>query len=262
MEEVVLRQQRGGVLLLTLNRPEQMNALSTGLITVLGDQVAAAAADPATRVIHIAGAGAAFCAGADLIEARSLTRSPADFRAWLLRWRHTFGALGACPKPVVALLNGITLAGGLELALACDYMVACRSAKIGDVHANYGLVPGGGGSQRLPDAVGSRWARWLMFTGSVLSADRANEIGLVQQVFDDETFEEDCWAMGEKTAGRSQPGLALMKRLSAPSISPQGIELEIEAAAHLIVAEDAREGLAAFEEKRRPHFTAVLDDLG
>ena len=228
MEEVVLRQQRGGVLLLTLNRPEQMNALSTGLITVLGDQVAAAAADPATRVIHIAGAGAAFCAGADLIEARSLTRSPADFRAWLLRWRHTFGALGACPKPVVALLNGITLAGGLE----------------------------------LPDAVGSRWARWLMFTGSVLSADRANEIGLVQQVFDDETFEEDCWAMGEKTAGRSQPGLALMKRLSAPSISPQGIELEIEAAAHLIVAEDAREGLAAFEEKRRPHFTAVLDDLG
>lgn len=261
MAETVLRRQHGGVLLLTLNRPDQMNALSTDLITALGDEVAAAAADPATRVIHITGAGAAFCAGADLIEARSVTQSPAAFRAWLLLWRRTFDALGACAKPVVALLNGITLAGGLELALACDYMVACRSAKIGDAHANYGLVPGGGGSQRLPDAVGARWARWLMFTGSVLSAERANEIGLVQQVFDDETFEQDCWEMGEKMAGRSQPGLALMKRLSTPRVPPRDFELEIEAAAHLIAAEDAREGLAAFQEKRRPEFTAVLDDL-
>jgi enoyl-CoA hydratase/carnithine racemase len=262
MAEMVLRQQRGGVLLLTLNRPDQLNALNTGLITALGEEVAAAAADPATRVIHITGADAAFCAGADLVEARAVTQSPAAFRAWLLLWRRTFDAFGACAKPVVALLNGTTLAGGLELALACDYMVACRSARIGDAHANYGLVPGGGGSQRLPDALGARWARWLMFTGSVLSADRANEIGLVQQVFDDETFEQDCWKMGEKMAGRSQPALALMKRLSAPRIPPQGFELEIEAAAHLITAEDAREGLAAFQEKRRPEFTAVLDDLG
>lgn len=185
-------------------------------------------------------------------------QSPAAFRARLLLWRRTFDALGACAKPVVALLNGITLAGGLELALACDYMVACRSAKIGDAHANYGLVPGGSGSQRLPDAVGARWARWLMFTGSVLSADRANEIGLVQQVFDDETFEQDCWEMGVKMARRSQPGLALMKRLSTPRIPPRDFELEIEAAAHLIAAEDAREGLAAFQESGVPSSPGCL----
>ena len=261
MADIVLREQRGGVLLLTLNRPDQMNSLSKGLVSALGAEIATAATDPTVRVIHITGAGPAFCAGADLIEARSITQSSADFRALLLLWRHTFDALGACAKPVVALLNGITLAGGLELALACDYIVASRSARIGDVHANPRMVPSGGGSQQLPNTVGSRFARWLMFTGAILLAGRAHDIGLVQQVFDDETFEGDCWAMGEKMALRSQPGLALMKRLSAPRLSSQGIELEIEAAAHLIVAEDAREGLAAFQEKRRPEFAAVLDGI-
>jgi enoyl-CoA hydratase len=262
VSDIVLREQRGGVLLLTLNRPDQMNALSTDLVSGLGAALADAVVDPTVKVVHVTGAGPAFCAGADLIEARTVTQSAADFRAWLLLWRRTFDAIDRCPKPVVALLNGMTLAGGLELALACDYMVAQRSAKVGDVHANYGLVPGGGGSQRLPEAVGSRFARWLMFTGEILPADQAHAIGLVQQVFDDETFIDDCWAMGARMATRSQPGLAFMKRLSRPRITAAGIELEIEGAAHLITSEDAREGLAAFQEKRRPEFTAVLDDLG
>jgi enoyl-CoA hydratase/carnithine racemase len=157
---------------------------------------------------------------------------------------------------VIAAVNGLGLAGGLELALACDFIVARRGARIGDAHANYGLAPGGGGTQRLPDAIGARAARWLMFTGETLSAEKAEAIGLVQQVFDDATFMDDVWAMGATMATRSAPGLAFMKRLSSPQgVTGRGLDLEIDGAAHLIVAPDAREGLAAFGEKRRPRFT-------
>lgn len=254
--DLVTVEQRGGVRLLTLNRPEQMNALCDALVVALGEEVARAAADDSVKVIHITGAGKAFCAGADLIEAETVTSDGASFRRWLNTWRRTFDAFDHCPKPVVALLNGLTLAGGLELALACDYMVASSSARIGDVHANFGLVPGGGGSQRLTDAIGSRNARWLMFTGEALKADRALELGLVQAVIASETFAEECWLMGATMAERSQPGLAFMKRMSRPRITSQGIELEIEAAAHLVVGPDAREGLSAFREKRTPSFSA------
>ena len=145
MTDLILADQRGGVRLLTLNRPEQMNSLSTDLVTALDVAVRDADADPSVRVVHLTGAGRAFCAGADLIEARALTQSAADFRQWLQLWRRTFEFFGECRKPVVALVNGLALAGGLELALSCDYIVASSAAKIGDVHANYGMVPGGGG---------------------------------------------------------------------------------------------------------------------
>lgn len=257
---LVLVEDREGVRLLTLNRPDQMNALSAALVGALGEELARAGADPAVRVVHVTGAGRAFCAGADLIESEVVTADSAAFRGLLRRWRRVFDSIDACPKPVVALLNGLTLAGGLELALACDYMVASSAARIGDVHANFGLVPGGGGSQRLTDAVGARAARWLMFSGEMVSADRALALGLVQEVVPADDFLEVCWEKGATMSARSQPGLAFMKRLSRPSITAQGIELEIEGAAHLVVGPDAREGLAAFREKRSPRFQAAADD--
>lgn len=260
MEQLVLREQRGAVLQIALNRPEQMNALNSALVTALADAVTDARRDDSVAVIHLTGTGRGFCAGADLIEASTATRSADGFRRWVGQWHRTFATFEACPKPVIALLNGLTLAGGLELALACDYMVAARSAKLGDLHANFGLVPGGGGSQRLPDAVGSRFARWLMFTGEMLTAHRALEIGLVQQVIDDDIFAEACWNTGEKMAARSRPGLAFMKRMSRPVLREQALALEIEAAANLVVAEDAREGLSAFAAKRPPRFSALADD--
>ena len=259
MVDVVLRELRGGVLKLTMNRPEQLNALSGDLVRGIGAAIRDARSDD-VRVVVITGGGRAFCAGADLLEAESIVQVAADFRSWLLLWREVFDSLEELDKPVIAALNGLTFAGGLELALACDVMVATRSAKIGDVHANYGLVPGGGGSQRLPDAVGSRWARWLMYSGEVLTADEARSIGLVQKVFDDATFVDDVWAMGARMAARSAPGLALMKRLSRSTrVDDRGLSLEIEAAAHLIVAEDSREGFAAFRDKRQPHFRGAPD---
>ncbi|MEO5664702.1 MAG: enoyl-CoA hydratase/isomerase family protein, partial [Nocardioides sp.] len=234
------------------------NALSGELVAALGEALARCRADAEVRVVVITGAGRAFCAGADLIEAAEVTQDSAAFRELLLSWKSAFSAMGASPKPVIAALNGLTLAGGLELALSADFMVASSKAKIGDVHANFGLVPGGGGSQRLTDAIGSRAARWLMFTGETLDAERARSLGLVHDVFAAETFLEDVWAMATTMAARSATGLAFMKRMSSPrGVTDDGLDLEINAAAHLVVGPDAREGLAAFGEKRSPHFTAV-----
>lgn len=258
MADVLTVEKRGGVTLLTLNRPSQMNALSGELVAALGEALARCRADAEVRVVVITGAGRAFCAGADLIEAAEVTQDSAAFRELLLSWKSAFSAMDASPKPVIAALNGLTLAGGLELALAADFMVASSSAKIGDVHANFGLVPGGGGSQRLNDAVGSRAARWLLFTGEMLDAEQARSIGLVQDVFAADTFLDDVWAMATTMASRSATGLAFMKRMSRPrGVTDDGLDLEINAAAHLVVGPDAREGLAAFSEKRPPLFTAV-----
>ena len=259
MADVLTQERRGAVALLTLNRPDQMNALSGDLVAALGEAVASCRADAEVRVVVITGAGRAFCAGADLIEAAEVTQDSAAFRELLMSWKSAFSAMDASPKPVIAALNGLTLAGGLELALSADFMVASSKARIGDVHANFGLVPGGGGSQRLTDAVGSRAARWLMFTGETLDAEQARSLGLVHEVFAAETFIDDVWAMATKIASRSATGLAFMKRMSSPrAITDDGLDLEINAAAHLVVGEDAREGLAAFGEKRSPHFTAVV----
>lgn len=259
MSDVIIEERRDRVALLTLNRPDQMNALSGELVCALGDALARCRTDPEVRVVVLTGAGRAFCAGADLMEAAKVTQDSAAFRELLLSWKAAFLAMGDSPKPVIAALNGLTLAGGLELALSADFMVASSAAGIGDVHANFGLVPGGGGSQRLTDAVGSRAARWLMFTGEVLDAERARSIGLVQEVFDASTFMDDVWTMATTMASRSATGLAFMKRMSrSRAVTDDGLDFEIDAAAHLVVGPDAREGLAAFGAKRAPNFTAVL----
>jgi enoyl-CoA hydratase/carnithine racemase len=255
MNDVLLRQNRAGVLLLTLNRPDQMNALSIDLVAALHGSVLRASQDPAVRVIVITGAGRAFCAGADLIEAATASGDPAAFRGQLYAWRAAFLAITQSPKPVIAATNGVTLAGGLELALACDFIVASDRARLGDGHITYGLVPGGGGSARLTDAVGSRWARWLMYTGELLEARRAREIGLVHEVFPADSFIDDTMAFASAIARRSARALGFMKRMSRPRmVTDDGLDLEIESAVLVVGDVDAQEGLAAFAAKREPNF--------
>lgn len=248
---------RDRVLWVTLNRPEQMNALSGPLMTEFRDAIVSAQSDSEVHVVVVTGAGRAFCAGADLAEAKKNLADPASFRKGLFVWRDAFAAIASCSKPVIAAVNGAALAGGIELALACDLIVASSQAKLGDVHARYGLIPGGGGSQRLPDAVGTRWARWLMFTGEVLDADQALRIGLVQAVYEHEAFHSSVQDLCAVMGRRSGPGLAFMKRMSAsPRVTEMGIDLELEAAVHVVSGPDAQEGLAAFEAKREPEFRA------
>lgn len=259
MSESVTSDREAGVVRLTIRRPEQMNAISTGVVDDLQRHLADIAARPDDRVVVLTGAGRAFCAGADLIEAEGLIGDPAAFRRWLLSWREAFRALETCPKPVIAAVQGLALAGGLELALSCDVIVASDRATLGDVHARYGLVPGGGGSQRLPDAVGTRRARWLMYTGATLTAAEAADWGLVQQVFPADGFEARVAELAAAMAARSQPSLAFMKRTTASRlVDDRGLDLEIEAAVHVLAGPDAVEGLAAFREKREPAFRSTL----
>ena len=254
----VTKERRDGVVWLSIARPKQMNSLSSEVLTELARHIENVSFNVDDRVVVVTGSGSVFCAGADLVEAREKTSSSATFRSWLVLWRDTFRALERCPKPVIAALNGATLAGGLELALSCDVMIAADNAVIGDVHCRYGLVPGGGGSQRLPDAVGTRRARWLMYTGSTLTAAEALDWGLVQEVVDHKAFHESVHRTAATMARRSSASLAVMKRLStASTITDEGLDAEIEAVAHLIAGADAQEGLAAFFDKRDPVFAGA-----
>jgi enoyl-CoA hydratase/carnithine racemase len=257
MTDVLRCELNDGVLALTLDRPNDMNALSSALVAALRTAIDEAALNPDAKVVVITGAGRAFCSGADLIEAADIATSIEAFRSMVIPWRDAFNAIERCPKPVIAAVNGIALAGGLELALACDLIIASEAARLGDGHIRYGLVPGGGASQRLPQAIGSRQARWLMYSGEVLDARQAEAIGLVQKVFPADSFADDVRETAFRMARRSGTALAFMKRMSAPHLSDDGLDLEIESAARVITGPDAREGLAAFAEKREPVFAST-----
>jgi len=257
--ELVRQLRRGRVLELRLNRPEQMNALSAQLIAELAAAVRDARDDDSVTALFITASGRAFSAGADLLEAKEQLADPARFRDVLEIWRSTFRALENLPKPVIAVVDGLAIAGGLELALACDLIVATDRARLGDGHATYGLVPGGGGSQRLPDAIGVRAARWLMYTGELVDAETARRLGLVQHVV--AAADLDSWL--EQTAAtlsaRSPAALAFYKTMTAsPTVTDERLAHEVLAAVAVVSGPDAQEGLAAFEAKRRPDFPSVV----
>lgn len=250
------RERAGGVEWWVLDRAEQMNALSADLMAGIAAAAAAVRTDPAVRVIVLTGSGRAFSAGADLKEARAALERPSAFAAMLGSWRAAFRELELLPLPVIAAVNGITLAGGLELALACDLVVASSAARIGDGHIRYGLVPGGGGSQRLADAIGARATRWLMYSGELLDAEAALALGLVQKVVPAATFREDVQALADAMAARSSSALAFMKRMTrARAVSDLDLQAELEGAVAVVTGPDARAGLAAFAAGEEPVFS-------
>lgn len=260
MPSDILVEKVDRVLVVALDREKQMNALSRKLIAELGEAIAVASTDRGISIVIISGSGSTFSAGADLKEALEFSKDQRLFRDAIIEWRDVFTSIEECPKPVIAGVNGIAIAGGLELALSCDLIVASSKAKLGDAHIKYGLVPGGGGSQRLPDAIGSRRARWLMYSGELLTADQAKDWGLVQEVFNSETFREDCLAFAEGLSKLSSPALAFMKRhTTSRCVSRDGLDLEIEAAVHVIFGADAQEGLRAFVDHRNPLFPSASD---
>lgn len=183
MSELVLRERTGPLLLLTLNRPEKRNALSAALRHELMDALAADKADETTRVVIVLGAGGkAFAAGADVEELAA--RSTWDQRAFLAP-PHVYSALASHPKPVIAALNGHALGAGLELAMACDLRVASPQAKFGQPEIALGIIPGGGGTQRLPRLVGLGRASRMVLSGDAIDAATALSWGLVDEVAED-----------------------------------------------------------------------------
>lgn len=227
MGEVVIRERLGAVLRLWLNRPEVENQLNDAIYAAILDALREAAGDPSLGAVIITGRGTAFSRSADGEEiGAKYFGSREAYRGFLYRVRDFHTAIQSVPKPVIAAVNGVASMGGIELALACDFIVASSDAKLGDCHP--GGVGGGGASQTLREAVGARMTRWLLYTGELLDAQRALEVGLVQQVFPAQGFQAAVLELANRiVARRFGDSLARVKALTVSRDSPADRELEI-----------------------------------
>ena len=241
---------------ITLQRTKQMNALSMALLDEMETAVTAAMADDDVRVIAITGSGRAFCAGADLKEVAGFTPEPGE-RDLLDRVEGTFGAMRNGPKPVIAVVNGLTLAGGLEMVLACDLVFAAQSAQMGDAHSNFGVFPGAGGAAILPNRIGLNRAKYLLFSGENATAQEMMEYGLVNRVLPDAELRQAVQDYADKLSDKSPAVLRRMK-----DVANRSMDVDLKSAlademlnlrAHLR-SWDIKEGLSAFVEKRKPKF--------
>lgn len=243
---------------LTVNRPDKLNALNRATIAELDAAVAALASDPAVGGIIVTGAGRAFVAGADIAELAAL--SPDEALALSRRGQAVFARLETSPKPVVAAVNGFALGGGCELAMACHLRLAADTARFGQPEVKLGLIPGYGGTARLPRLVGPGQAAQLLLTGEIIDAAEAARIGLVNRVVP--AAELGDVARGLLRAMLANAPLALARLLEAvrgatgaPGADAYG--READAFARLVATADFREGTAAFLEKRAPRFTGA-----
>ena len=250
-------ERRGGIALVTLDRPERMNALSRALVARLGELGREVAAQRDVRLVIITGAGdKAFCAGADLKERAGMTED--EVRALLLAYESELGWLETIPVPTIAAINGAALGGGLELALLCDLRVAAQHAVLGLPETSLGVIPGAGGTQRLPRLLGEARAKELILRAARLSASEALILGLVNQIMpksDDFLLEVINWAepilSGAPVAIRA--ALQAMRGAATRDLR-EGLALERAAYEQCLQSEDRVEALAAFSEKRKPVF--------
>jgi enoyl-CoA hydratase len=244
------------VALVTIDRPEALNALSTPVLHALRDVLGRLDSDPDVGVVVLTGAGErAFIAGADISELRTMT--PVEARGYAELGQACAHALESLRRPTIAAVNGFALGGGCEMALACDLRLASANARFGQPEINLGLIPGWGGTQRLARATGIGFAKELVLSGRLVGADEALARGLVNAVHPpDELLPRTLELAGE--IARKSP-LALAHAKDAINRALQGdlggnLAHEADLFALLLSTEDAREGLAAFAEKREPRF--------
>jgi enoyl-CoA hydratase/carnithine racemase len=242
----------------TLNRPDQLNAISIDMLRELGDAVNRARSDQAVRALVLTGAGRAFCAGADLKQVTEVQAGSKPGDVDLLDLvRTVFADLRGLPKPVIAAVNGIALAGGLELVMACDIVFAAENARLGDAHSNFGVFPGAGGAAILPRRIGLNRAKYLLFTGDHLSAREMMEIGLVSRVTAEHELAAAVEGFVDKLAQKSPAVLRRMKAVANRSLDQSEQASLTDEMLNLrdhMRSYDMQEGLAAFREKRKPSF--------
>jgi len=253
---VVMRDVRGRTMLITINRPEKRNALDRHVRSAFLDAIAAARANDAVRAIVVTGAGdKAFVAGADIAEFEDRT-TVEQWRA--MKSATIFDAVERCPKPVIAAVNGFCLGGGMELALACDIRIASTAAKFGQPEVNLGIIPGGGGTQRLPRIVGLGAALRLILTGDLIGADEALRLGLVEEVVEPNELRDRALALAETIASKSPVAVAAAKEATRAALSlplDDGLKLETALFQVCFASDDRAEGVRAFLEKRSAQFT-------
>jgi enoyl-CoA hydratase/carnithine racemase len=248
------------VVTLVLNRPDQLNAIDWPMLDAFDAALDDVAADREVRAVLVTGAGRAFSAGGDLVGYQTLQRDRERFPQFVAELHRIFGRLRALPVPAVALVNGVTAAGGLELLLNCDFALAARSARIGDAHLNFGQMGGGGALTLLPRAVGRARAAELVFTGRFLDAAEAAEWGLVNRVVDDGALAAAGQQLATSFATKSPLAMAnakdvMMSLWDDNGSVEAGLRYERERNSYYcLTSDDAVEGLAAFAEKRPPEF--------
>ncbi|MFW5971450.1 MAG: enoyl-CoA hydratase [Desulfovermiculus sp.] len=243
-----------GVLSLTLNRPQAMNSLSFDLLRALEEQIQSIRFRSDIRVLIITGAGEkAFCAGADLKERAGM--SAAQVKEYIYTIRNLFTDVENLNKPVIAAVNGVALGGGTELALACDIRIAADSADMGLTETRLAIIPGGGGTQRLPRIVGRAKAKELIFTGRRVKAKEALSLGLVNEVCSMQELIPKCREMAEIISEGGPIALEQAKYAINQGLETDintGLAIESNAYWVTIPTQDRLEGLAAFREKRKP----------
>ena len=256
-DSVLLSEDRGAIRVLTVNRADKLNALDGATLDALDAAFRAVAADPAIRVVVLTGAGPkAFVAGADIAEMNTLT--PVQGRDFALRGQRMMRFVETLPKPVVAMVNGFALGGGLELAMCCHLRVAADSAKLGQPEVNLGLVPGFGGTQRLLRLAGRAATLELCLTGVPIDAARALQLGIVNRVVPAAELEAQVMALAQHLAA-SAP-LALRGVLDCVNHGgecaiEEGLAYEAAQFGLVFSTEDMREGTSAFLKRRKPAFS-------
>jgi enoyl-CoA hydratase/carnithine racemase len=262
MSDVVLKERtEEGVLILTLNRPQAMNCMNFEMIETMKREIDESNFDKTIRVIIITGADppegkkASFSAGADLIERRSLSED--QVRRFIATVRGTMISVENARVPVIAAINGYAFGGGTELALACDLRIASSNAVMGLTETSLAVIPGGGGTQRLPRIVGLSKAKELIYTARRIDAQEALSIGLVNQVVTPENLMTAALSLAKEIAGNGPIAVQQAKfALNYGSEIALGVALPLESMAYevTIPTDDRLEALAAFAEKRRPQF--------
>ncbi len=253
--ETILVEKRGKVALITINRPDKLNALSSKVHEEGVSALDELRNDSEIRVVVITGAGEkSFVAGADISE---FAGKSAAAQRDIMNSRSLFNSIDTFPKPVVAMVNGFCLGGGCELALACDLRVASEKARFSQPEINLGIMCGGGGTQRLTRLIGEGRAMEMILTGDMIDAATALDFGLVNHVYSPEELEEKTFELANKIAEKAPIALQMSKeavKFASRSNLDEGLRREIDLFAICFSTEDKEEGVSAFLEKRKPDF--------
>ncbi|HTQ06240.1 MAG TPA: enoyl-CoA hydratase-related protein [Polyangiaceae bacterium] len=254
---VLLEERHGAVALLRLNRPEALNALDRALVTALGDALERTTADPAVRVVVLAGEGGAFCSGADLKEALKELDGGVSLAERLAAFQRNVRLVVNAPQPVIAAVDGAAVGFGADLALACDLRLLSERAYFEEKFVGIGLMPDGGGTFHLPRLVGLGRALELLLLGERVTAPRAVELGLGLRVVPPSELIEQTLALAARLAEGPPLALAKIKHAARQSLVgtlDDALEREARGQSELLASADLREGILAFKEKRKPRF--------
>jgi len=252
----ILTEIRDNIGIIKINRPQQLNALNIQTIHELNDLIHLWSKDDKIKVIIITGEGKSFVAGADIAEMKDMTKQQAiDFSEM---GQKVFSLIESQEKPVIACVNGFALGGGCELAMACDIKVASDKAKFGQPEVNLGVIPGFAGTQRLARMVGTAKAKELILTGEIIDAQTALSIGLVNQVVPHDNLLDQTFKMAQKIASKGPTAVRLAKKVISRGIETDfatGSSFEVEAFGECFASGEAKEGMSAFLEKRKPEWS-------